>query len=400
MRLLLIILSTICLTLATSQHTLGQNVSNDDIVILSSGDTLRGIALTYNGEKKYSNVTFITTDKSKIDFIATDIKELQLSNNLRYELNPKSGLLWQVLVKGGLSLYKNEISYYLKNKEGTEFTLNDKVKEFVKNGSNIRKKNSSWRKELAKATSDCVLDTRLYAFVKFTDEDLTKFIDDYNKCKNSRSQIFSSDRSKLKIRYGLTTGFHTIKSNATPRSENSLLQEALGNSENLEIGISAEIYFQNTFERIVFSPELIYRKVSTLLTETYQFASNRNAIIHNDIYYNASFISLPLSVKYSLNRTYPKFYIKGGGILDYSLSNDIEAFQEVDENGIVLTSTTEIDVLPELFFGFGVGFGSQLNFGNLKANIEAQFQNAYTNEINAIFQVTHQRIGLSLKAYF
>jgi len=216
MRLLLIILSTICLTLATSQHTLGQNVSNDDIVILSSGDTLRGIALTYNGEKKYSNVTFITTDKSKIDFIATDIKELQLSNNLRYELNPKSGLLWQVLVKGDLSLYKNEI----------EFTLNDKVKEFVKNGSNIRKKNSSWRKELAKATSDCVLDTRLYAFVKFTDEDLIKFVDDYNKCKDSKSQIFSSDRSKLKIRYGLTTGFHTIKSNATPRSENSLLQPA------------------------------------------------------------------------------------------------------------------------------------------------------------------------------
>lgn len=394
-----ILFSIIFLCLLVPFDILGQDENEQDFIELQSGEKLFGQIRVFSGKSKFQKVTLVKQGKL-LNYSASDIKAFEYGNNQRYEFHEESGLLRQVLLLGELSLYKNSEAYFLINKDRKEFKLNDKVKELTTQGAKVRKKNSSWHRQLALATQDCLIDLKLVHFIKFKDESISSFIQSYNECKKSKVKTFNTDSNKVVTRIGLALGGHQLASSAAIRFQPQFTSPE-GSSNAFEIGLSLEMFYKNSQEMFALTPEILFRQVSMIMTSSELINPVNNTQAHHDIYYSATTISVPIGVKLSLNRTYPRYYIKASAVPEYSISSELRGNKEIENfNNEIFLTETEIDNLPLFFMGYSAALGCQFNMGKLKANIEAQFGNAYTNEFNATYKITTQRIGLGFKVFF
>lgn len=374
-----------------------QSSDKPDHIKLRSGETIEGEVLIYSGKKKYEAITLISEGR-QTDYLPSQVEYAEYGNNQRIEVNEKSGKFWFALVKGDMSLYKNAIAYYIVNEANEVIELNDKVKEKSIDGAKVRKKNISWRNTLADAVKTCLDKYALVLFVQYRDDDISEYVNSYNECQKSSSKVYISDSNKFASRIGLTIGGFQYNPSAQVNFQ-PLFEPAESSSQILEFGITSEIFFRNSQERISFTPELILRNVSTVMTAD-ALITPTNRITFQDVYYTSTLIALPLGLKYNLSRNYPRVYIKVMAIPEYSLSTELEVFEEREDfDNEISVSRGRIDIIPEYFLGIGGSLGCQFKLGNVKANLEAQFQRSHSIQEDATYNITSNRIGLSLKIY-
>lgn len=322
-----------------------------------------------SGESIFSTFSLIKGERGLISGIkikdriyqATEIEYILLSSGKRYSSQHIEGYLVEELVIGKLSLYRSNSIFYVQK-------INDIPRE-IRSRSNISRddqgrysktRSSSYKGVLSLLTKDCL--GRNDAFkVEFQERSLTEFVVKYNQCNSDNYQEIKENLKYFSISPSLGVGgtFHNYSLKLLEGSVNlnQISPSAMANFA---------LYSPRTSEKLFLDIGILYSP----------FSASKNFRTENsqrNIQLKFDYISIPLSVRYSLSQ---RFGLSLGAAYDLFVnSNSIINEQTTNRNFEISNSFRENELnFDEYFLSIHFGFGYKFNLGKLSIESNVLYQ--------------------------
>lgn len=374
--------------LSTSFVCYAQKDFRDGYIITMENDTIYGKVEYRTNNPNYQSCVFKKDLKLKA-YSAEQLKGFGYKNNKYFFSGIVKSSFVEVLVSGYMSLYKFQ-SYYLVRKDGGKIIkLEDKVSV---DGFKEKVKDNGWKDDIYYLIYDrfpfnsVPNATDIVNNLRLNDEDLTKFVVQYNNRKQSDFKDFKRSRPWAKVDYGVTAG--VVKSSINIKNESSQFYNTANyslKSVDPTYGLALELTLPRISENLAIQPEVYFvkAKYSDLVT------FNGLNIEYCDTYIDLTTIAVPLSIKYSFPKNKYSFFVQGGMEYDCNIKSNTLFLGEVVNNHVVTTlpEAKAFDV-NKTQLGLWGGVGVSKPFGSFKISANIRYCTmsnlSQTKNINAV----------------
>ncbi|MCU0369513.1 MAG: porin family protein [Cyclobacteriaceae bacterium] len=296
-------------------------------------------------------------DLSPEEIYAIVIKDYRYFKTITVDADDKFA---QALVEGEADLYLNEKKFYLEKDEKLSLLEIEQIEmEGAKKETAIHRK-KTYVGILKSSMNDCPAVWPLIDKSRLVESNLTSIVDEYNQCRNSPSLVFKNSIPLFKLSVDPFIAWSYSKLDMSVSQSFvfvfGYLEEANFSNFSLSPGVGFTLssprindnfsfytelrYIQNTFHDRVIYPKTTYDD--------------------NDITIQASYIYLPVTVKYSIPlNTFSSLYLKGGLLKTFLLSSNYKNVRRVSmfPNSPPLINENNFD-----FYSSQTGFTGSLGY--------------------------------------
>lgn len=346
-----------------------QNDFRNGYIITLEKDTIIGQVDYRSNTKNYKSCIFKGKQEER-EYYPDEIFGFGYNNDKFFSSQIVEGSFVEVLVLGEISLFKSQNKYHLK-KDTNVYDLESFSEEVVIDGKVGIRENIRWRGIMSYLISDCINNPNsIVSNLKLGEENLTKLVVRYNKCKGLVYTEFKVSKPWIKYDYGATVGIarSEIQFRNIPGSM-SYLDDSYS-SINPSIGVLFDISSPRITERIAFQGEIHFIKSSY---SSLVIIENSSTDYH-DTYIDLSTLSVPLSFKYSFPEKKYGLYLQVGINYDYHLNAKSKLLSENVTGNVVNTfperSAFEINKNQ---IGYWGGMGILKSYHKFKASISIRY---------------------------
>jgi hypothetical protein len=400
-RLLLIILVASIATVGFSQTDFRKGY-----IITNSLDTLFGLVDYREGAKAYRSCDFKEgKGQDIITYSPAEIIGYGFINNKFFESGEilavnrilKSVFL-EVIVKGEVSLYRYEGTYYVEKKDDEilQPLYNKQTVEFV-DGRRVLKSSNRHISTLNIMLFDCIEMRPRLQRVKLMERDLANLIEEYNRCKGSPVIVYKARKPWVKSTFGVVGGVQasSLEFNTEASGHDHLVGSFHG-SKSPVAGLSVTVSSPRLSERLAFHGDLIY-----LSSRYYHFSlfENNLSIKRNYVTIEIEQLKVPISARYTFPERKFTPYFDLGISSTFHLAARSTWVQEVESNQVVETFRNEALSISDNQFGVWGSFGvsKSLYLGRISTFIELRYEQ--TDGISQKYVGSQSRVNSTIQNY-
>lgn len=366
--------------LSITLYAFGQSDYRRAYIVINPYDTTFGYAKFKEGNSNYDFCEF----KEKIDgksekFFPSQILSYRFiddqyfeTKNILHDNEVKSTFL-EVLVRGRITLYKNQSSFYVEKGDSIFYQLNNEEQKVRIGGDLYLKQSNHHIGMLNLLLFDCKDTHNLGRKIRLTEQYLTKLIEKYNACFNGSSISFKSKKPWIKMTYGLGIGFRSssLKINKTGASF-AHLNSNYSKSTTPTFGALIGVNSPRVHEKISFYLELYYL---SSIYNTENSSDSSNTVTRNDVVIWLKELKIPFGVQYTFIERKFSPYILLGINSSITISSSTNWVQEVENNNVVNTYRQEAVDISETQQGLFVSAGvSKALFSGLFSDLELRYE--------------------------
>jgi hypothetical protein len=353
----------------------GQIEFRKGYIIKNNGDTIKGMLQPNSIENNSRYCIFKRFDIARsFQYNPKEIKGYKFQDGPEYQsftISDKPVFL-EILVKGKVSLSgygKNKKFYISSDKLGwTELSNQSVTINDQQTGANTKAKDYKELLHLVMSDSPSIQDQIDNSKLDLIS--LKKLVEDYNKSINStfvsynriegsndgfiNTSLFKTPNKKFGIIIGInqpSLGF--TKGDGSNNKDFYLGASKFKGGGSIPLGIFYSSYFSRNYPKITYQVELIYEKINlSAFSETQNFYAYY--VDRNDVYIHASFIKLPVLIKYSIPIKKVSPYITLGlmGIKPVAYDN----YRNFEMEDIYSHEVSTQEFFPNKKKGFDTGF--------------------------------------------
>jgi opacity protein-like surface antigen len=336
-------------------------------VITNERDTLDGLVDYRVGSGAYQFCEFQKANASeKVRYGPSDIvgygylsdKTFE-SREIRTKEEPSKTVFIEVLVKGLVSLYKWNDTFYVDKTGQLLQQLTNESKERIVDGKSVVIYSNQYVGTLNMLLFDCDRLKRRIETVELYERSLTNLVQDYNKCKGAPNVTPKSDKPWVKASWGIAGGVNLSELDFQANSTN--LPKFTGTSETSMspvLGVSMDIFSPRNNERISFHADVLYAAPKYHLFNSTNNNAPTTTIDNIDI--GLQQLKVPVGVRFLFREKGLAPYVNLGFQLSFNLSATSTWKHEIKLNNSVLsTSYWELSINRSQF-GYWGGLGAMV----------------------------------------
>lgn len=308
-------------------------------VVMTNGDTLRGLVSYRGGKKNSEAVAFRQSKKARPTvYDANQVMAYGIYNARAFESLelppgvPDTGRVFaRVLAKGYFDLYRYRDLFLLDANDSLILLPKPRNEPVGGPDSKVIKRSKRYIGVLNYVMLDCQMNANEAAY---SDRDLQRVITRYNVCKSGGPVAEPSD-SRLDLDLILFGGY----SNNLMTYHYYRIIPFPGNT--MVAGAGIELSYPRTFDRLIVSVEAIYVKN---YYQGYYEVGFPTETVRQDVFFHCTSVQLPLGIRYNLRRPDNTPYVKAGLSWQPLVSTSVRTIQENESlQGVVTTTEFEGD---------------------------------------------------------
>ena len=371
-----LILLTIAIGIA--EFSFSQTDYRKGYVITNARDTLFGLVDYRVGVKAYKSCDLksskaqntITYEPSNIIGYGFENDKFFQSKEVLIKDQPSRVVFFEVIVRGLVSLYKFEDTYFIEKDNNGHQQLINETKEVFVDGKIILKNTNQHIGTINMLLFDCAEIRAKVQRIRLSEKALTKLIEDYNRCKGESSVTFKAKKPWTKAMIGLAGGVNISQLNFHTGYEH--LAGNFEVSKSPMIGVSLVILSPRRNERISYQGDVLY------LTSKYYNYTLYNSTFYverNYVTIELQQLKIPIGIRYTFQQREFTPYLNAGISSTIHLSSNSKWVHEVESNSVVNTNENEALVIKNAQFGLwgGCGLLKSIN-SKLSAFIELRYE--------------------------
>lgn len=358
MKRLILLITLIC----TAEFGFSQTDFRKGYVITIANDTLLGLVDYREKAKAYKSCDFkvskgqntITYEPGNVIGYGFENDKFFQSREISIKNQPSQVVFLEVVVRGLVSLYKFEDTYFIeKGNAGLQQLTNETSEVFIE-GKRVMKNTNQYIGIINILVFDCVEIRERVQKIELAERALTNLIEDYNRCKGEPSITFKAKKPWTKAIIGVTGGLNIsqLNFNANPGYEH--LAGDFEVSKSPMIGVSFDILSPRLSERISFHSDLLYL---TSKYYNYTLYNNFSSVERNYVTIELQQLKVPIGIRYTFPKREFTPYVNAGISSTIHLSSNSKWVQEVESNSVVNTNESEALVIKNKQFGLWGGCG-------------------------------------------
>jgi hypothetical protein len=289
----------------------------------------------------------------------------------------------EVLIKGIVSLYKFESTYWIKKDSEKLYQLINEKKETYLDDKLVLKYSNQHIGILNMLMFDCAELKPAIQKVTLSEKILTSLVEDYNRCRGESGVVYKEKKPWTKALIGMTGGINISKLEFTSDlGRYDHLTGSFETSKSPTIGISLDILFPRISESISFHSDFLY------LTSRYYYYSvfdNNSAVLRNYVTIELQQMKVPIGFRYTFPERKVTPYINFGLSGTIHLNSSSTWIQEAESNNVVETFTTEALSIKKNQFGLWGGVGALMSIGK-KLTVFSELRFERTDGISVVPQ--------------
>ncbi len=278
--------------------------------------------------------------------------------------NEEKNVYLESLSKGNLNLY------YFKDRSGRKFFLEKDsgvLEEFPR--KNKDKTDFTYRDQIKNYVQDCDKISDALKLFRYNKPSLKKFTDLYNSCTQEPFPFF---------RYGFIIGNAIAKPSVFQVSDKVLKGTTFKYNNSFNAGLFIDIPI--LLSSVSFHPEIYFQK-----NAFFSHSVTENLIY--DISINTSSVNIPLLIRY----TYPSLKYRPfadiGGTYSYNIKNKCSIYTtEITNNIVDIEKSINDNPYSQKRLGFSAGAGIQYNIDYRKSVF-------FELRFNSLFALTNEALG-------
>lgn len=308
-----------------------------------SKDTIEysGINLIDRGNQMNMKSIQIKKGKKIVEYSPYEIDEYGFQKGSYYKAftfsfgGRQERFFFERLVEGNINLY-----YIITNSEKRYYMFDNKLLELTE----IPKTFVEYNVLLKNYVGDCVQSVKNIPFVKIRKNNLTRFFQDFNTCKN---------RPLPRMRYGFSIGISTYNFSVAKDGIDQSLPNHL-NGSNFLVGSFLDIPINTS--NLSFHPIFDLEKIGVN-----QVFNSGNS---NDVVINSTSINVPLLLRYSILQNKITPYLQLGPVYSRNIRNKSTIYEYESTGNTIDIEVHNSTVLQKNLGGFSVGSGLISNYGS------------------------------------
>lgn len=376
MKRLIILLAITCI----AEFSFSQTDYRNGYVITNAGDTLSGFVDYREKDKAYKSCDFkvskgqntITYEPGSIIGYGFENDKFFLSREISIKNKPSQVVFLEVIVRGLVSLYKFENTYFVeKGNDGLQQLINETKEVFIEE-KRVSRNTNQHIGTINMLVFDCAeIRTRVQK-IRLAEKDLTNLIEDYNRCKGVSSVTFKAKKPWTKAIIGLTGGLNVSQLKFDPYPGYEHLTGDFEVSKSPMIGVSFDILSPRLSERISFHGDFLYL---TSKYYNYTLYNSSSSVERNYVTLELQQLKVPIGIRYTFPKREFTPYFNAGISSTIHLSSNSNWVQEVESNSVVITNESEALVINSRQLGLWGGCGVLKSINNkLNVFIELRYE--------------------------
>ncbi len=380
-------------------------------VITNARDTLRGLVNYQESAKMFKSCDFkASRDRETVSYDAQSIFGYGFENDKFYQsreivLNnePAETVFLEVVVKGLLSLYKFQSTYFVeKGTEGLQQLMNE-TREVVINDQRVMQNSNQHIGTMNRLVFDCVEMREKVQKITLNEKALTNFVEDYNRCKGETSATFKEEKPWTRFAGGFAVGLNNsqIEFDVVPGFEH--LGGDFEIARSVMVGLTVDMFSPRLSERFSLHADFLYLNSSY---HNYHIHDRAYSIERNDVTIDIKQFKIPIGARYTFPERKITPFINAGLSLTLHLSSGSKWVQEIESKSNPVFNTYEREALeitnrPLGFWG-GLGVMGSIS-SKLNAFVEIRYEKAegitkYTvDELDVDSKITNLQVFIGIR---
>lgn len=376
MKRLILLIILIC----TAEFGFSQTDYRKGYVITNASDTIFGLVDYREKVKAYKSCDFkVSKGQNATNYEPGSIIGYGFENDKFFQSreisikNQSSQVVFlEVIVRGLISLYKFEDTYFIeKGNDGLQQLINETKEVFV-DGKKVLKNTNQHIGTINMLVFDCVEIWTKVQKTRLDEKSLANLIEDYNRCKGVPSITFKAKKPWTKVMVGVTGGFNVSRLNFETNPGYEHLAGNFEVSKSPMIGVSLDILSPRLSERISFHGDLIY-----LSSKYYNYSlyNSSSSVERNYVTIDLQQFKVPIGIRYTFPKRNFTPYFNIGISSSFHLGSNSKWVQEVESNNVVNTNENEALTIKSKQLGLWGGCGVSKSINNkLNAFIELRYE--------------------------
>jgi hypothetical protein len=347
---------------------LGQSDYRPGFIVTLQNDTIYG-EIGYKSNSNLYQSCRVRNDGTFTDFSPDQLIGFGFKNDKYFTSGIVAGAYVEELVRGALTLYKHQDTYFLENNAGDIYKLEEKDSVMLVDDRNIIYRSQRWRGIVSYSVSDCFINSDLVQQLDFNERKLTEIVSEYNKCIGSEYTIFKGTKPWTRIEFGLHQGI-VLSNIGLVRSTQYEHLSSRYNTIGPLIGLSVTASSPRVDEKMAIQTGAFFSKSSynSVIVKTSSEIEELHCVTMN-----ISTIGIPLGLKYSLPFGSYSLQLSGGIIYDLLLESKAIVTSEYISNTVVKTYEEPAFELNKSQAGYQAGSYLIRSFKNYKAGFSLHY---------------------------
>lgn len=381
MKRLILLIILICI----AEFSFSQTDYRKGYVITNARDTLFGLVDYREKAKAYKTCDFkVSKGQNTITYEPGNIIGYGFENDKFFQSreisikNQQSQVVFlEVIVRGLVSLYKYEGTYFIeKGNDGLQQLINETKEVFI-DGKRVLKNTNQHIGTINILVFDCAETRERVQKIRLDERALTKLIEDYNQCKGEPSITFKANKPWTKAIIGVTGGPNISRLNFESNPGYGHLAGNFEVSKSPMIGVSFDILSPRLSERISFHSDFFYL---TSKYYNYNLYNSSSSVERNYVTIELQQLKVPIGIRYTFPERKFTPYFNAGISGTIHLSSNSKWAQELESNSIVNTNENEALAIKNKQFGLWGGCGLLKSVNN-KLNVFLELRYEQTDGI-------------------
>lgn len=376
-----------------SFSSFSQNDFRKGYIINIQGDTLHGYVAHTLKSKKY-NLCVFKEGNNITEYKSEQIKLYSIEGGRTFVSGIVPELFVELLVKGEISLYKNESNFYVQKNDGESYALiryqnkekrteDTRWRGMILDGTKTESKR--WRGVLYYLVKDRMEGRVSPLEFKFSERYFTDLIRNYNIMGGEEYTVNKTDIPWTVIKIGAVGGLNYQSFYVDP--DKKLFIEGFNNLTPF-IGFALNISSPREFEKISLHFELQLSKLD--VKERSFYGTEKEHVIE------ATKLSIPLALKYNFLEKKVNWHALGGFIADVNLNMDHyssiyrgSSFEK-DPQVVRRLSTEKTQI------GYWGGIGAEKEFKKISVRFDVRYHRLSKLLYDDSLEVKENRLSFAL----
>jgi hypothetical protein len=328
-----------------------QNDFRRGFIVTNQKDTVHGLVNYREGIKSYQSCDFKEAGKpNTLSYMPGGILGYGYANdkyfesrNIETDSNNTKLVFLEVIVKGSVSLYKFQNTFFIEKENSGFYKLTNETEEKIVDGAKYLKQSNKYLGILQMLLYDCTEISSKAGKSELNERSLTSLVVEYNKCKNAPFETYKMSKSWLKIIPGIIVGINDSKLGFTAKpSTNEHLIGKFERSFSPELGFSVDILSPRINERISFHAEALYFRSAY---HFFNITENNYTINRNYVTINIQDLKIPVGFRYTFpERSFTPYFTFGVSNTIHIKSGSVW-IQEAETKNVVYTVDRTYNVI-------------------------------------------------------
>jgi len=306
-------------------------------IISTSGDTVPGFVNYYDGFKAFRSCAFkksetdeaVLYEPSAIAGYGFEGDKVFEARTISIDSLPARIVYLEVVVKGLMSLYKFEKTFFIEwEKNGLTQLKNDPKEVLI------------GKRTLIQYSNQHIAAINMYAYecpelrqrvqrLRLVEREVTKIVEDYNRCKGVSPRSFKAKKPWNRISIGLAGGVNFSNLAFASGDGQEYLAGSWETSPSQIFGATFEVFWPRVSERFSLTTDLLFVNSDyfKFTTSSNDFSSTRNYVS-----IDVGQLKIPMLIRYTLARHRVTPFIGAGFSMTFNTSLDKKWIREVQIN--------------------------------------------------------------------